>query len=593
MVLILVDGHSSVADLTRKIGNPQLTENALTELEKAGFIEQKDDPLLAESQQVAQLIQQRSSAAKNQERPESRRIEPTSHALDAPGNRTPNLQISFPPLDEKDDIETMASRFSIPPELEMREKPAPATRKPHQKSRNEEDNSPPVEKPSLLARLKPVRAAARRARDDDEPIKLGPIRRTAIRRRSLTAWLFFGLMGLLALACAAVFLFPFNSFVPDVEAAFATAIGRPVAIREMRAHLYPEPGLILSGVEIGQGSDAIRVREINLQPDPGSLFSEQKGFRRVVINGTDLRIEGIAGMPGIFAALSGTGNDPKIGAILLRDIDILFSGMALRNMDGEIQRDPGGGMQALMVRSADRNLTLIAGPAAAGIDLTLEAFSWRIGVDGASAFVANSVNFTGRLEKNLLTISNLEVRIFDGLIKGNAFVRAGGAMPNLTGIVSFERINPASLGEAVGIGDRRLTGNVAGNLQFTANAKTWPAIFSEIEGEGEFTVQRGSFYGIDLAEAARRISDTPVQGGMTSFEQLSGRMRLAPDRNQFYDMNIASGLMQSTGRVDVASGGRLAGRLELRMKGSANQARMPVMVSGTLASPTVQAAGRQ
>ena len=41
MVLILVDGQSSVSDLCRKTGNPQLTENALSELEKGGFIELK------------------------------------------------------------------------------------------------------------------------------------------------------------------------------------------------------------------------------------------------------------------------------------------------------------------------------------------------------------------------------------------------------------------------------------------------------------------------------------------------------------------------------------------------------------------------
>jgi hypothetical protein len=405
------------------------------------------------------------------------------------------------------------------------------------------------------------------------------------------AWLFFGLMGLAALVCATIFLFPFNSFIPDVETAFASAVGRPVAIREMRVHIYPEPGLILSGVELGLRNATILIREINLQPEPGFLFSEHKAFRRIVVNGTELEVERVAGLPAIFASLSGQGQTLKIGTILLRNTDILFNRMALRDMDAEIQRDPGGMMQALVAQSADRNLTLTAEPAAAGLDLAVEAFSWRIGED--SGVIADSLNLTGRLEKDLLMISALEVRIFDGLIKGNALVRAGGAMPNLTGTVSFERINPAKLGEAMGIGARRLAGNIAGNLQFTANSETWPSIFSEIEGEGEFTVQRGNFQGIDLAEAARRVSDTPVQGGMTSFEQMSGRMRLALGRNQFYDLNIASGLMQSLGYVDVAREGRLSGRLELRMKGSANQARMPVMVSGTLASPTVQAAGRQ
>jgi hypothetical protein len=598
MVLILVDGHSSVADLIRKIGNPQLTENALAELEKAGFIELNDDSLLAEGREVAQLIQQSSAAkppprADQEKHPEFRRIEPSLHAPDMSQNRMPNLQISFPPLDEKDDIETMASRFSIPPELEMLEKHGSSARKPHREREPMREDAPAVEKPSLLMKLKSsMQAGAGRARDD-KPRKSRPVRIAAKGTTSWAAWLFFGLMGLAALVCATIFLFPFNSFIPDVEAAFASAIGRPVAIREMRAHVYPEPGLILSDVELGQGGDTIRIREIKLQPDPGTLFSEQKAFRRVVIDGTELRIERVAGISAIFASLSAPDKAPKIGAILLRNTSLLFNRITLRDMDAEIRRDPSGAMQSLVAQSADRNLTLTAEPDAAGLNLTVEAFSWLIGGEEEEEVVADSLNLTSRLEKDLLTISSLEVRVFDGLIKGNALVRAGGAMPNLTGTVSFERINPARLGEAVGIGARRLTGNIAGALQFTANSETWSSIFSEIEGEGTFTIQRGGFQGIDLAEAARRVSDTPVQGGMTSFEQMSGRMRLAPGRNQFYDLSIASGLMQSQGSVDVAKGGRLSGRLELRMKGSANQARMPVMVSGTLASPTVQAAGRQ
>jgi hypothetical protein len=598
MVLILVDGHSSVADLTRKIGNSQLTENALVELEKAGFIELNDDSLLAESREVAQLIQQSSAArpsprADQEKYPDFGRIEPSLRAPDMSPNRGPNLQISFPPLDEKDDIETMASRFSIPPELEMREKPSPAARKPYREQDPLDEDDPAVEKSSLLTKLKSSMQAGGTGRArDDKPIRpRKPARIAAKGASNWAAWLFFGLMGLAALVCATIFLFPFSSFISDVEAAFASAIGRPVAIREMRAHIYPEPGLILSDVELGQGGDTIRVREIKLQPEPDFLFSEQKAFRRVVIDGTELEVERVAGLSAIFSSLSAPGKAPKIGAILLRNINLLFNRMRLRDMDAEIQRNPGGTMQALVARSADRNLTLTIEPVAAALNLTVEAFSWRIGEE--AGVIADSLNLTGQLEKDLLMISSLEVRVFDGLIKGNALVRAGGAMPNLTGTVSFERINPAKLGEAVGIGAKRLTGNIAGSLQFTANSETWPSIFSEIEGEGEFTVPRGNFQGIDLAEAARRLSDAPVQGGMTSFEQMSGRMRLAPGRNQFYDLNIASGLMQSQGYVDVAQEGRLSGRLELRMKGSANQARMPVMVSGTLASPTVQAARRQ
>jgi hypothetical protein len=63
---------------------------------------------------------------------------------------------------------------------------------------------------------------------------------------------------------------------------------------------------------------------------------------------------------------------------------------------------------------------------------------------------------------------------------------------------------------------------------------------------------------------------------------------LSQEKNQFYDLNIVSGLMLSTGHVDVAKGGSLTGKLELQMKGSVNQTRIPVLISGTLIVPTVQ-----
>ena len=60
MVLILVDSQSTVADLCHKTGNPQLTENALRDLEKGGFIVPRveQDSLWGESKKVAQEIRE-------------------------------------------------------------------------------------------------------------------------------------------------------------------------------------------------------------------------------------------------------------------------------------------------------------------------------------------------------------------------------------------------------------------------------------------------------------------------------------------------------------------------------------------------------
>jgi hypothetical protein len=134
-----------------------------------------------------------------------------------------------------------------------------------------------------------------------------------------------------------------------------------------------------------------------------------------------------------------------------------------------------------------------------------------------------------------------------------------------------------------------LEGLLRGKLRFSASSENWPAIFSAIDGEGEFGMQRGSINGLDLAEAARRVTGAPVQGGETNFEQMSGWIRLDQEKIRLYDLSISSGLMQSTGLLDIDRDKQLSGQLELQMKGSVNQTRIPVLVSGTLSAPTLRA----
>jgi hypothetical protein len=569
VVLILVDGYSSVADLIRKTGNLQTTENALAELERAGFIERKDHPPSTESQQVAQEI--RASAiekAVHSSRTENRGSKAPSHPAFGAG-------------DEIEEEEVLASRFSsLPTGLDLLEKPD-KRQKPEKRDRSM------ISKPSIAAQLKSMWIRADRLLDD-RPVRSKPVRRRAWGSRG-TSWLavfVFGFLGLLALGVVTVLVFPFNIYVSDLEKAFSAAVARPVGVQEMHVKLYPEPALVLENVQLGQGDDRIRIREIRLHPDFESLFSERSGLRKVVASGTELPLERITGMPAIFAALARPEGAPRIRFILLKNTDISFHGIVLKNADAEIRRDSAGNMRALAARSADGSVLLEARPAAAAIDLAVEAYGF--GPDADSRFVSDSLSFKGRLERDTLVISDLEIRALDGLIQGDALVRAGGAKPNLSGTIVFERINASRLGDALGIG-RKLDGILMGNMRFSTSSEKWPTLFSSIEGEGDFTMQRGSLNGFDLAETARRVSGMPVQGGVTNFERMSGKVRLSQEKSRFHDLNLSSGLMQSTGYLDVDGNGQLSGQLELQMKGSVNQTRMSVMISGTLSAPTLRA----
>ena len=63
---------------------------------------------------------------------------------------------------------------------------------------------------------------------------------------------------------------------------------------------------------------------------------------------------------------------------------------------------------------------------------------------------------------------------------------------------------------------------------------------------------------------------------------------MAPSAYQFSGLVLNSGLMQSSGYVEVNKDFKINGKMELKMHGSVNQTRVPVSISGSLKSPTVQ-----
>ena len=602
MVLILVDGQSSVADLCRKTGNPQLTENALTELEKGGFIELKEeqqDSLWEESKRISQEI--RSAAMEKtlrfstQEKdgcyPDFKQSFPPAHAVPELKSQMSDMPISMHSVFDARDAEDFSiSQFSIKPsEQAAGSKEAYQPLESARAEKNSQHNKKvkknmQLPKPSILAQVKSLWASADRDLYE-EKIKVKPILRRSKSRAGWPLITFISLTGLLCLGFLALLFFPFQIYLPEVEAALSRSIGRPVKVGAMRVDVYPVAGLILANVRTGVNKQELLIGEIHLQPDWTTLFSPHKNFRKVVLRGMELPLELVAGMPGIFSSLANSKNSVGVGQIYFEKTDISFGGLAMKDIEADVRLDPKGTMQSLDMRTPDRSLNIVAAPVPQGVNLTVEAYTWRPFQD--SKLVFDSASFKGNLENGTLAITRIDLRLLDGVIQGNATIRAD-TKPNLSGDIRFERINMSRLGDALDMG-KRMAGETVGKMRFAAKSDTWSKIFSSVHADGDFTIQRGNISGIDLAEAVRRISGTPVQGGMTSFEQLSGRMRLTPEKNQFSGLVINSGLMQSTGHLDVAKNHKLSGRLELQMKGSVNQTRVPVLIDGTLDSPTVQA----
>lgn len=353
----------------------------------------------------------------------------------------------------------------------------------------------------------------------------------------------------------------------------------------MRVDVYPKPGLTLKNVTIGKGQEELSMAQIHVQPDVTALLEPTKGIREVALSGMTLTPESVSWLQKVIASVARPGALVAVKHVRFDATTASFGGLAFPELDGDARLSPAGLFQSLQLRSADRGLTLVAAPREGGLDVSVDGFGWSAAQ--GSRWRLDSMNIKARIENGALTIGNLDLRLFDGLIRGALVLREDGK-PSMSGDLTFERIDSAKLGEALGIGDQ-LSGDLAGNVKLTTTADTWPLIFSGVEAEGEFTIQRGRIQGIDLPEAVRRVSVNPVQGGSTEFEQFSGKLKTSPTSYRLSDLDLVSGLMRSTGAVRVNKDLEINGEMVLRMRGSVNQTRVPVSISGMLKLPQLQA----
>jgi hypothetical protein len=578
MVLILVDGHSTVGEISHKTGNHQLTENALIELEKGGFVELRadDDSIWAESKKVAQEI--RDSAIHKALAASASQVSPAQEknvgAPTAVGNERAQIKSpvsSLSPASKTDQqISADLPPDSLPPKEERK------SRKNSANVKNQSSRLPLLlilkvlflkfkNNAGLFSLSKSVRSE--HAGAAFKPMKIG-----------------LYLLCFLALCILGIMFFPYKTYIPEVEAAFSQAMGRPVHVDTMSVSFYPKPGILLGNVRVGQEKDEILIAELRLLPDLASLSAEKKILRDVTLSGVNLPIDRLALLAGFLSASGAPASPVGVKHLHLEKTEISLGELSLSGMDGEVTLSSEGLFQSLKLRSADRNVNLEIKPQARRFEVLFEGYAWRP-VPG-SPYVFETASLKGEIQNGLFAINAMELRIFDGLIEGVAVLQAG-KKPGVAGEIKFERINASRFGDALGIG-QQFSGDASGKIRFSMTADTWPSLFAAISAEGEFGIQRGKIRGIDLAEAVRRVSGAPVQGGVTNFEQLSGKLRLTPGRYQFTGLVMNSGLMQSSGAVEIGKDLMLNGRMELQMRGSVNQSRLPIAISGPLKSPIVQ-----
>lgn len=537
MVLVQVDGKMSVEELSAKIGNPRLVVAALRELEEGGYI--------APTLEAASVWEESRKKARQEGRPE---VSQPMSQFSVFGPKT------GAGLDSKASP-SVVSNFS-------------SFGKPILPTRN-----------GVVSGFKPS-VAPPPYQPSPEPV----VSERAPRRLTRRHWM-LGAAGGLCLLLGTALFYPYDRFKPAIEAAATGFVGAPVKVGEVGVAFYPAPHLKLTGLAIGQGGEG-RIAEVRVN----SLFSLMLGspvhISRIDITGARLLARQLVAMP--FFKTESTSR----GSVLVDRVHvdqsqvILAEGVAFQDVFGDLVFRPDASLEKATIESADRSLLIEAQPSPLGIALNIEGRAWQPA--GTTVSFA-SLQAKGVLQSDKLLVQNIDTTFLGGILRGNWLLDWSNGLA-MAGDASLSRIDTRKLAAAF-VPSLKLEGDLGGTLRLRSSGQEWGGLWRNAEAVLNAEITRGTLYGVDLGEAARRHGVSEVRAGATKFDRLLATVNISPRQVTARDLRMDAGMVSATGQFAAGRDGEVEGGMTVTLQSSVNSMTVPLRIFGVL--PDLTVAGRK
>lgn len=584
-VLILVDGKTSVKDLISKAGGEDVLVEALSQLERDGFIRLISGSSVAASVGKAASMDNFLEPATDESFPSLPPADTKSRSPFA----VPQTDISVNPFAPPPVVAKVRASTASPPldgvsispfSIASPDKPvASAVNNPFQTA------SSPFAVPTPRPVIPTVTKVAALNEDGVEARRVeAPTPKVFKHRRKLITLprLVVGFVGLvLVLALAAIF-YPYNNNRSSVESALATLVGQPVSVGSITASVFPRPALVLSRVSIGAEADGIRISEVRAVPSFEVLIGK-KSFSHVTLKGVQVSMAQIGR---VASGLSAAGQSEVFSAARfgIEGMTMSARDISFDNYSGGAEFASSGVLKQLNLQSKDGSMKVLVGPGANPNDPTqvlVEGLGWKAGEN--SPFVFDSLMMSGQLSGAKFVAEKIEGRIFGGVVQGQLQMDWANGMV-VVGDVNVDYMNAPQLVSALGGTSISVEGQASARIRFRASGASWNALADKVPLEGSFSAKSGAITGIDLVEAVRRGSKMATRGGVTRYDQFGGKFRWDNGALQLSDIELLSGPMRATGWVSVLKN-NLSGSIAVVMQSSAATLRTPVAVVGTLKDP--------
>lgn len=508
MVLLQVDGKVSLGALSVKLGNPAMVEAALAELEKLGLVALSDQAVTVWEHSKIQ-------------------------AADFPASASSRFSGFVPktvqPFETRGGAEAESRFSSFHPQVRNR--------------------MPKVE---VVPEVLP----------DEEP-KV---------RRAVFSWIAGGLILLCLVLAAAVAVFPYDRFKPEIEAFAGRLMQDRVVIDKVGLSFLPRPQLVLSGIKIGSLGE-FGVDEMRVDSPLSLLLSQSAQLPGIELTGVALSANKLGEL---LAFSAGPGVvSVRLQKIHFERLKLTARDMSLGNLSGDVVFKADGLVEKARFQTIDRSISLDAVPAAAGISLKIDGAAFKI---PGAAFGFESLHAKGLLGKNRLEIQELEGFTLGGTLSGKGLLDWSKGL-SLTADTAFRLLDSRRVTVAFAPA-LKLEGDFNGRASLHATGADWDALLGNVETTLDLDISRGLLHGVDLGEASRRAPGSVIRAGATKFDHLTVQIAAGNGRMTARNLRLSAGMMSATGQFSVAGDRQVDASLMLVLQTSVSTVNIPLRVQG-------------
>lgn len=354
MVLVQIDGKTTVQELSEKIGNQRLVESAIRDLEQGGFIVPNSE----------------AAAAWAGDRPDRRRDQVSAISQFSSFGKQPT-----------------AGAPSLLPE-----------------SRSSQFSS--FGKPVFPAKAEPVSLPPIRRKSTEPPES------DIVHGERKGPWGRLGLLAVFALLVVLVgaVFYPYDRLRPGIEQAAGQMLGVPVRIDSVSLDLLPVPQLVLSGVAAGI-DESPHASEVRIDSLLGLALHGVQDVRSIVLRDARVNLAHLAALSAQKPLARGAS--PLKVRVQGMSIDAA-PGLNLGRFNGQFEIS-GGALVSANLESPDRTLLLKLGSGSDGPAMSIEGRGWQL---PGSPVVVDSLQATLEFGADHLRLRNIDALLLGGALKG-------------------------------------------------------------------------------------------------------------------------------------------------------------------------------